>query len=385
MSEHQILDQQREGFAKLLANKKVLVTVGAGGVGKTTTAAALGIAAVKSNRKTLVLTIDPARRLAASLGLETLDQQDRAVDDQLMKQADLPLGKLHAMMLDQKRTFDEVISRHAADQEAVDRILKNKLYRELSSRLAGGQEYAAMEKLHEVVQTKRFDLLVLDTPPTVNAFDFLEAPKKMVDLLDSAAVKLFVSSYETAGKLSFKLLSMGSRFVFKRIARFVGGKFLDDLAEFFADMHSTLPGFGERAAEVTTLLASDDTGFIIITSPDRRAISQATLFYERLKKDGYPLAAFIINRVHPQLSCELSENEIVSELEKIGYSTEESKKLKTLLQRSYQQSQALAQSDRALINELKDICGEEHLYLEIPMLQDDVHSLKGLAEIASYF
>ncbi|MBW2733700.1 MAG: ArsA family ATPase [Deltaproteobacteria bacterium] len=316
----QALAEGREasGLLSLVQRKRILITVGAGGVGKTTTAAALGLLAVGCGRRTLVMTIDPARRLAVSLGLDELGHEERKVPGEKLEAAGLPEGLLFASMLDQKSTFDEVITRHAADRVTAERILNNKLYHEISTRLAGGQEYAAMEKLYELVRSDAYDLLVLDTPPTANAFDFLEAPAKMVALLDSPAVKLFVKSYETAGRLSFKLLSFGSRYVFRRLARFVGGAFLDDVAEFFADMHSLLDGFGQRAAEVTKLLKGEEVGFVIITTPDRRSIDQAQLFSERLAADGLAVGAVVVNRVHLHRPLTLDATQAAQRLREHG-------------------------------------------------------------------
>ncbi len=373
-----------DGLLPLVRDKRILITVGAGGVGKTTTAASLGLLGAACGRRTLVLTIDPARRLAVSLGLEALDNEEREVPAEKLAAANLPPGLLYAMMLDQKRTFDEVIHRHAADKATDERIRANKLYRELSTRLAGGQEYAAIEKLYDIVDGGRYDLLILDTPPTVNAFDFLEAPRKMVEMLDSPAVKLFIKSYETAGKLSLKVLTFGSRYVFKRLARFVGGDFLDDVAEFFADMHSMLGGFREHAAAVTELLANDDTGFVIVASPDQRAITQAILFCDRLQEAAYPLAAFVLNRVHPPRRCELSSGALKDALADRGVPPRLGERLAPLLQRSLEQAQALADADARTIAELREACGEEPLYLQVPLLDDDIHDVEGLLTLARY-
>jgi anion-transporting ArsA/GET3 family ATPase len=373
-----------EGLLSLVREKRILITVGAGGVGKTTTAASLGLLGAACGRRTLVLTIDPARRLAVSLGLETLDNEEREVPAHKLAAAQLPPGLLHAMMLDQKRTFDEVIARHAADKATYERVRANKLYRELSTRLAGGQEYAAMEKLYDIVEGGRYDLLVLDTPPTVNAFDFLEAPQKMVEMLDSPAVKLFIKSFDTAGKLSFKVLTFGGRYVFKRLARFVGGDFLDDVAEFFADMHGMLGGFRERAAAVTELLARDDASFVIVASPDQRAINQAILFCDRLREENYNLAAFVLNRVRPERSCAIEGEELHRALEGRGVDPQLARRLAPLLRRSLDQAQSLAKADRQAIADLREACGDEPLYLQVPLLDDDVHDIEGLLALGRY-
>lgn len=366
----------------LVERKRILITVGAGGVGKTTTAAALGLLGVGCGRRTLVMTIDPARRLAVSLGLEQLGQEERRVPGEKLAAAGLEEGLLYASMLDQKATFDEVIVRHAPDAATAERILDNKLYHELSTRLSGGQEYAAMEKLHELVRSNSYDLLVLDTPPTANAFDFLEAPAKMVALLDSPAVKLFVKSYETAGKLSFKLLSFGSRYVFRRLARFVGGAFLDDVAEFFADMHSLLEGFGQRAADVSELLHGAEVGFVIVTTPDRRSVNQAQLFCERLRGDGLEVGAVVVNRMHVHRPVDLEAEAVVSRLRKRGLEAASASELAALLLQNHARALALAAADANLVAELVALCGEDHPYVQVPLLEDDIHDIAGLARLA---
>jgi anion-transporting ArsA/GET3 family ATPase len=372
------------GLLSLVERCRVLVSVGAGGVGKTTTAAAIGLLGASLGRRTLVMTIDPARRLAKSLGLEALDQQERAVPREKLEGTGIAPDLLHAMMLDQKLAFDEVIRRHAADEQAYRRVLQNKLYHELSTRLSGGQEYAAMEKLYEIMRAGRYDLLVLDTPPTVNAFDFLEAPAKMVALVDGPAVRLFVKSYETAGKLSFKLLNFGSRYVFRRLARFVGGAFLDDVAQFFGDMHAMLDGFRQRAGELTAMLSADDVGFVVVTAPDHRSITQATRFYERLQEDGFPLGGFVVNRVHPGRNCGLAKEAVPKALTKQGIAPELAQRLGPLLSRSHRQAKALAEADARAIAELKKECGEQHRYVEVPLLAKDVHDIDALLELAEH-
>ena len=243
-----------------LLGKKILVSVGSGGVGKTTVAAALGlVAAREGGRRTLVMTIDPARRLATSLGLTELGNDPRPV----LPDPSGSRGELFAMMLDPGQTFDEMVSRYAPDPETARRLLDSKMYRQVSGRLAGAQEYAAMEKLHDIHVRGRHELLVLDTPPTADALDFLEAPQKMVDAVSSPAVALLVNTYRTAGKVSLGMLGFGAAYVVRRLVRFTGAGFLDDVAGFLADLSALLEGMQERAAQVMDLLTSDAVGFVI--------------------------------------------------------------------------------------------------------------------------
>jgi anion-transporting ArsA/GET3 family ATPase len=289
---------------------------------------------------------------------------------------------LQAMVLDPKRTFDEVIERHAPDPATVERIMQNKLYRELSTRLAGGQEYAAIERLYEAFRSSDCDLLVLDTPPAVNAIDFLDAPRKMVALLDGPAVRLFVRGYEQVGRFNFGALSFGAAYVFKRLARFVGGEFLDDVSRFFADLHTMLDGFRNRAAEVMQLLQRDDVGFIVVTSPHPQAIEESILLTERLAQGKLRPAAFVINRVHERSVSDLPEEQVVSELQRLDVGQTTARAVAPLLLRSGRQMGQLAQADARQIRRLVEHCGEHYPYIVVPLLPQDVHDVATLARLA---
>jgi anion-transporting ArsA/GET3 family ATPase len=377
-------ERAESGMRQLIANKRILISVGSGGVGKTTTAAAIGILAAKLGRRCLVMTIDPARRLAASLGLTTLDHQQRVIPKEKMAEAGVERELLYAMMLDPRETFDQLIRRHARSEEAVARVMRNKLYRELSTRLAGGQEYAAMEMLYQVAEEGQYDLLVLDTPPTVNAFDFLEAPQKMVDLLDSPVVSLFVRTYQKSGKFSFRMLSFGATYVFRRLARFVGGAFLDDVAAFFADLSDLLEGFAQRASRVLDLLADKQTGFVLVTGPDPRSIDEAIVFYDRLKQSRRIPAAFVINRVHALQPNELDREQIIQRLARHGVDPVHAGGLATLLLENHKRMQILARGDGREIRRLKEHCGEEAVYLEVPFFDQDIFDISGLSLLAEH-
>ncbi len=364
---------------------RVVISVGAGGVGKTTTAAALGLLGAQCGRRTLVLTIDPARRLAVSLGLRGgLDHHQRPVPAEKMRAAGLEPGLLYAMMLDQKQTFDDLIRRQSADEQSARRVLANKLYREISTRLAGGQEYAAMEKLHELVEQGAYDLIVLDTPPTANAIDFFEAPHKMVNLIDSPAVAFFLKSYRTAGRFSFKLLSAGASLVFRRLARFVGGGFLDDVAEYFGAMHALLDGFKERAAKVIELLSRVDVAYIVVTSPDRRAVDEAIGFDQRFAAIGSAATGFVINRVHPLARSTPAAEQVERELLRCAMAPQEAAALAPRLLDAHQRMQVLGEADAAQIERLISRCGAGKHYVRVPLFDEDIYDVGGLLKLARY-
>ncbi|MCA9666179.1 MAG: ArsA family ATPase [Myxococcales bacterium] len=372
------------GLVAPIQQHKVLVTVGAGGVGKTSTAAAVGLLGARLGRRTLVMTIDPARRLAASLGLADLDHQQRAVPADKMAAAGLRPELLYAMMLDQKATFDELIRRQARDEEDVRRVMANKLYHELSTRLAGGQEYAAMEKLHELTEAGSYELVVLDTPPTANALDFLDAPRKMVDMVDSPAVSMFLRTYRAAGRFSFKLLSAGASLIFRRLSRFLGGEFLDDIAQFFADMQGLLEGFRDRANKVIELLSRDDVGFVIVTSPDPRAIDEAIALFDRLEKSRMSTVGIVVNRVHALRPVAIDEPGLAAALQALGASAEHAAALAPRALASHRDMQLLAEVDAQEIARLKAHCGLQLGYTEVPLFDEDIYDMAGLTKLGQY-
>lgn len=378
---------QEAGLLAVVERARVVITVGAGGVGKTTTAAALALLGARIGRRTLVMTIDPARRLAASLGLQGgLDHTERAVPAEKLRAVGLAPDLLYAMMLDQKQAFDEVIRRQSPDEESARRVLENKLYREVSTRLPGGQEYAAMEKLYGLVQRGGYDLLVVDTPPTANAMDFFEAPRKMVDLVGSPAVSLFLGGRSSAGRFSLKLLSRGAAVVFRRLTRFVGGAFLDDVAQYFAAMQVLLEGFRERAGEVAALLARPDVAYVIVASPDRRAVDEALRFFERFRDTGaeHSIAGFVINRVHERLAAAPAPAVVRSDLAQCGLPDAIAARLVPALLKGYAQVQVLAAADAEQIARLAGLCGGERRYVKIPLFDEDVFDIGGLAKLSTY-
>jgi len=288
-----------ESLGQLVKTRRVLITVGAGGVGKTTTAAALGVAAARAGRRVLCLTIDPARRLAESLGIGEMTSEAVEVDLGRFAAAGIPVtGSLTCMMLDTKRTFDDLVIKHSSTPEKAKKLLDNKLYQYVSTSLAGTQEYMAMEKLVAVKADPRYDLIVLDTPPTANALDFLDAPERLVSALDSATMKFFVEAFKSSGKFSLNILAKGAAAILKGIGKITGGGFLEAMSEFIAELNELFGGFKERARAVEKSLRSPDVAFVLVTSPSPPSVQEVLFFADRLREANMPRGAFVINRVH---------------------------------------------------------------------------------------
>src|SRR5262245_25855443 len=287
----------------VLLERRILVCVGSGGVGKTTTAAALAVAAARRGKRTLVLTIDPARRLANSLGLASLGHQVQQVDPALIRRgAPSDRGQLWAMMLDQKQAFDEVVARHAKDPDTVRRILANPVYAQISSSLSGAQEYAAMAKLHDFDRSGEWELIVVDTPPTSHALDFLDAPRKLSEAIDSPAIEWFRKLQGGSGS-RWSVVGKTGTYVIKRLAKFVGSKFIDDLGVFFTEFNDILGGFRQRAEETFALLRQPRVGFVLVASPEPMAVREALAFHRRLAEAAMPFVGFVVNKEIGRASC----------------------------------------------------------------------------------
>jgi anion-transporting ArsA/GET3 family ATPase len=284
----------------LVQATRVVVCVGQGGVGKTSTSAAIALHAAVEGRRALVLTIDPARRLANALGLPEFGNEERVIHEEAFEVLGLepPRGKLTAMMLDIKRTWDEVVTRYHPDASRRDRLLANPLYQALSSVLAGSQEYMALEKLYELSTRRRdpLDLLVLDTPPATNAMDFLEAPSRMLDTLDNDATRWFLEPYTQAGRITHKLFDAGSSFFIRTISRFTGTELLESLAELLAGFQGMFEGFRERARAVRAILEANDTSFFVIGTPREPSIGETRAFRDHLVERKIKVGAVVLNR-----------------------------------------------------------------------------------------
>ena len=371
---------------EVLNSHRVVVCVGSGGVGKTTTAAALAMRAAMQGQRVLCLTIDPARRLANSLGLAEMTTDEQEVPAALFEAKGLTLkGHLSAMMLDTKRTFDDLVRRYASNPEVAERILNNQVYGYMSGSLAGTQEYMAMEKLHSVRQDDRWDLIVLDTPPTSNALDFLDAPERMANLVDSPAMRWFIQAFEGTGKFSFNLVGKGAAFLLRGLARFTGTGFLEVLAEFITDFNDLFGGFRARALQVSEDLRSPEVAFVIVTSPNPLAMDEAIFFAERLESASMHRDAFVINGVRP-LFAEPSEPEaaLVDAVAPHLPVSMDARRAVGRMRRALDDARARAIADRLQADRLRSRAGKDLLYVEVPHFEQDVYDLTALAEVAGY-
>jgi anion-transporting ArsA/GET3 family ATPase len=353
-------------IADAVQNSDVLVCVGSGGVGKTTIAATLGLRAAVEGKTSLVCTIDPARRLANSLGLERLGNTESRIAPELLTQTgQAAKGELFAMMLDMKRTWDELIERNAAPDKR-EKILNNRFYQALSTALAGSQEYIAIEKLWELRTQRNYPLVVLDTPPTAHALDFLDAPNRILDFLDNEAAKWLLTPALAAGKVGLKLFNLGSSYVAKTISRFTGTETLQELASFMLALSGLNEAFRERAHQTRALLAADTTAFVLVTGPMAERLDEAIYFHTVLQQHHLNVAAIVVNRVHPLVSEQAWEeaSHLPAELR--------ARVVKTLDEAEHD-----AQADRASIERLKQACAPTPLVL-VPRFERDVHDISSL-------
>ncbi|MFI8483799.1 ArsA family ATPase [Streptomyces rubrogriseus] len=293
-------------------HNRIVVCCGSGGVGKTTTAAALGLRAAERGRKVVVLTIDPARRLAQSMGIDSLDNTPRRVKGV----DDAAGGELHAMMLDMKRTFDEIVESHA-DPERAAAILGNPFYQSLSAGFAGTQEYMAMEKLGQLRSRDEWDLIVVDTPPSRSALDFLDAPKRLGSFLDGKLIRVLLAPAKVGGRAGMKFLNVGMSMMTGVLGKVLGGQFLKDVQTFVAAMDSMFGGFRTRADATYKLLQAPGTAFLVVAAPERDALREAAYFVQRLAAEDMPLAGLVLNRVHGSGADRLSAERALAAAENL--------------------------------------------------------------------
>ncbi|MFB7169700.1 ArsA family ATPase [Streptomyces sp. NPDC056254] len=301
---------------------RIIVCCGAGGVGKTTTAAALGVRAAARGRKAVVLTIDPARRLAQSMGIDSLDNTPRKVAT-----AGGPPGggggeggdgggELHAMMLDMKRTFDEIVEAHA-DAERARAILANPFYQSLSAGFAGTQEYMAMEKLGQLRAQDDWDLIIVDTPPSRSALDFLDAPKRLGSFLDGKFIRVLMAPAKVGGRAGMKFLNVGMSMMTGTLSKLMGASLLKDVQTFVAAMDTMFGGFRTRADATFRLLQAPGTAFLVVAAPEPDALREAAYFVERLAAERMPLAGLVLNRVHGSGADQLSAERALAAAENL--------------------------------------------------------------------
>jgi anion-transporting ArsA/GET3 family ATPase len=373
-----------ETLDQLLMTRRVLVTVGAGGVGKTTTAAALGVAAAARGRRVLCLTIDPARRLAEALGLQRMSGDEQVIAPALFEAVDLPMkGSLTAMMLDTKRTFDELVLKYSSSPDRAQKLLDNKLYQYVSTSLAGTQEYMAMEKLVAVQRDPRFDLVILDTPPTANALDFLDAPARLVEAVDSPTMRWFVQAFESTGKVGFNLLARSAAVVLRGLGRITGGGFLAAMAEFITELNDLFGGFKQRAQMVENSLRSPEVSFVLVASPAPVSLEEAVFFSERLDRAGMPRGAFVVNRFRlPPFWTDAppSDRDAADAIAARGLHLDEDAPERVV--RAHTDAIRLASRDAANVAALNERASTKIPIVRVPELASDVHDLKNLRDIA---
>ena len=352
---------------------RIVVCCGSGGVGKTTTAAALALRAAEHGRQVVVLTIDPARRLAQSMGLTELDNVPRKVDG-----VDTTAGgRLDAMMLDMKRTFDEVVESHALPGKSAQ-ILANPFYQALSSSFAGTQEYMAMEKLGQLRARADWDLIVVDTPPSRSALDFLDAPERLGSFLDGRLIRVLMAPARAGGKAYLRFFSAGVGAVTSTFDKILGGELLSDIQTFVSALDTMFGGFRERADQTYALLKQPETAFIIVATPEPDALREASYFAERLEADAMPLAGLVLNRVHPDGDPQLGEHQAAGGAERLdgvpGH------QLTAALLRLYAENRRLAARDSRRASRF--VAAHPNVPVaRIPALAIDVNDLDGLREI----
>jgi anion-transporting ArsA/GET3 family ATPase len=357
----------------MLRGKRIVICAGSGGVGKTTTAAALAMGMAERGLKVAVVTIDPARRLADALGLEELGNEPTLVDPERFSAHGVEIeGELWALMLDAKRTFDALIERLAPDEGTRDEVYANRIYQQLSSAVAGSQEFTAIAKLYELDQDGGYDLLVLDTPPSRNALDFLDAPARLAHFFGGRAVRMFVRPAGLGGRI----LGRGTGVVFGLLQRVTGVDLLHDLSVFFRTLGGMVDGFVERARRVGALLEDPGTTFLIVTAPRHDPVQEAIYLHRRLSEAGMPFGGLVINRVHAVPA------EAVAAVS-AGLAGELGDALTGRVQSSARELGALAARDQAAIERLLAELGDPPAVV-IPEFDDDVHDVEGLALLRAY-
>jgi anion-transporting ArsA/GET3 family ATPase len=353
-------------LTSLLDGKRIVICAGSGGVGKTTTAAAVAMGMAERGLKVAVVTIDPARRLANSLGLEDLGNEPRLIDPERFSAHGVEIrGELWAMMLDAKRTFDQLIEQLAPDERTRDEVFANRIYQQLSSAVAGSQEFTAIAKLYELDQHGGYDLLVLDTPPSRNALDFLDAPGRLTKFFQGRTIRMFLRPAGLGGRI----FGRGTGVVFSVLQRVTGVDLLRDLSVFFRTLGGMIDGFTERARRVGALLEDPATTFLIVTAPRHDPVEEAIFFHRKLRDARMPFGGLVVNRVHSAPA-----GAVPAELgAALGARVAESARELT----------ALAERDAANVERLLDALGHPPAIV-VPELEDDVHDVEGLALVREH-
>jgi anion-transporting ArsA/GET3 family ATPase len=372
---------------------RIIVCCGSGGVGKTTTAASLALRAAERGRKVVVLTIDPARRLAQSMGIEALDNTPRPVPGVSRAPVPEPVegstgsvstgsttgGSLDAMMLDMKRTFDEVVESQASPEKA-RQILDNPFYIAVSSSFAGTQEYMAMEKLGQLDKdaraSGRWDLIVVDTPPSRSALDFLDAPERLSSFLDGRFMRLLLAPARGPARL----MSAGFNMVTKAVTTIIGGQVLSDMQAFVSAFDTLFGGFRQRAQRTYELLQADGTSFLVVAAPEPDALREAAYFVERLSAERMPLAGLVVNRASVQPEVDLSAATAMAGYERLRDSSDDASRMAAGLLRLHADRRLIVERETRLRGRFAT-AHPDVATVVLPALPTDVHDLDGLRRI----
>ncbi len=371
------------GLEKAIEKCRVIVVCGPGGVGKTTCSAAIACRSAMQGKKAVVLTVDPARRLADSLGLEELGNVPSMVEHSAISENG---GELWAMMLDSRSAYDEMVSRYARSPEQKQRILGNRFYQHFTSAVGGSHEYAAMEKLYDLAYNGGYDLLVLDTPPSLHAIDLLQAPQRMMDVVDESIFKWVIKPYLAAGKLSVQVLSFGSAYILKILTRFVGGEMLSDIADFLSSFQGMFEDFHRRAECVQKLLHDPATSFLVVSSSSPAGIREASAFYRELEKAAFNFSGFILNRsLYDENSVVDFGNINIVELLRSAGAPEEyiSMTLAEKLWKNWKVYNRISLKFEHELQLLKKNLSRQAALVQIPLFERDIHDIGSLLEFAA--
>ncbi len=373
----------------------VIVCAGSGGVGKTTTAATIALWGAMHGRRAAVLTIDPARRLADSLGLPLAGGSEVVVPSELLRENGIELtGSLSAMMLDQKGAWDSLVERHAPSEETRERILKNRFYQHLSQSFAGSQEYMAVEELARLRDAGRYDLIVVDTPPSRHALEFLEAPQRINDFLDRKVIRWFVKPYVSAGWSAMRLFNRTAGFVLRTLEEATGVAVLAEISDFFAGMQSLFDGLGERMDRVYRVLKSPKTAFVLVSSPEEEVLEEAEYLNDKMAALGMPLRAVVFNRVHEEFTepidrADFPRGEIRGDdeprvracLERAGISPGD---LAARLARNFVAYQDVARGDGLRLEMFAQALPRNVPVVRVPNFSTDLHQIGALSRMHPY-
>ena len=364
----------------LVEHRHIVICCGTGGVGKTTTAASLAIEGARAGRDTVVVTIDPAKRLANTLGIAELSNSAHEIPrERWDPDGTAPgAGRLHALMLDTKTTFDQLVQRYALNEEQSAQILENRFYRNIAGALSGTQEYMAMEKLYELHDSGGFDLIVVDTPPTRHALDFLDAPRRLTRMLDNRVFRLLMVPTRT----TLRVGGLAASAFLRTISKVVGTEPVDDIVEFFRSFEGMEQGFRERAALVTELLAASETAFVLVTSPRRDAVQEAEFFAARLTDSEFAVDALVVNRVHPHY-CDIDPETLWSHADALGARDDPASRRLAARYANLAEFEQVAARERQELAGLRERIGNASV-VHIPELGYDVHDFTALRSVGDH-